>query len=216
MFGYDWPRLHAALNDLPAALLLVAVLFDLAGRGHPAARAPDGRVLDAGGGRGRRGAGGGLGPAGGGAHRPRGSGAPASWRPTRSSPSSPWASSRCWRSGGSCGSGGWEARERARGAGGLARRPRGTARDGGVRRQAGLRARGRHPDRGARRPRCTSGRRAITTTAARARPTSTAPTSTRRRPRAPIRPAAGPAATAADSGQPAGHTHAPGTPPHKD
>jgi uncharacterized membrane protein len=31
MFGYDWPRLHAALNDLPAALLLAAVLFDLAG-----------------------------------------------------------------------------------------------------------------------------------------------------------------------------------------
>lgn len=31
MFGYDWPRLHAALNDLPAALLLVAVLFDVAG-----------------------------------------------------------------------------------------------------------------------------------------------------------------------------------------
>jgi uncharacterized membrane protein len=31
MLGYDWPRLHAALNDLPAALLLVAVLFDLAG-----------------------------------------------------------------------------------------------------------------------------------------------------------------------------------------
>jgi uncharacterized membrane protein len=31
MFGYDWPRLHAALNDLPAALLLVAVLFDLLG-----------------------------------------------------------------------------------------------------------------------------------------------------------------------------------------
>ena len=30
MFGYDWPRLHAALNDLPTALLLVAVLFDLA------------------------------------------------------------------------------------------------------------------------------------------------------------------------------------------
>jgi uncharacterized membrane protein len=29
MFGYDWPRLHAALNDLPAALLLVAVIFDL-------------------------------------------------------------------------------------------------------------------------------------------------------------------------------------------
>jgi len=28
MFGYDWPRLHAALNDLPAALLLVTVLFD--------------------------------------------------------------------------------------------------------------------------------------------------------------------------------------------
>jgi uncharacterized membrane protein len=29
MFGYDWPRLHAALNDLPAALLLVAALFEL-------------------------------------------------------------------------------------------------------------------------------------------------------------------------------------------
>ena len=29
MFGYDWPRLHAALNDLPAALLLFAVLFEL-------------------------------------------------------------------------------------------------------------------------------------------------------------------------------------------
>ena len=28
MLGYDWPRLHAALNDLPAALLLVTVLFD--------------------------------------------------------------------------------------------------------------------------------------------------------------------------------------------
>jgi len=31
MTGYDWPRLHAALNDLPAALLLAAVLFDLIG-----------------------------------------------------------------------------------------------------------------------------------------------------------------------------------------
>ncbi|HEY7636673.1 MAG TPA: DUF2231 domain-containing protein [Gemmatimonadales bacterium] len=29
MLGYDWPRLHAALNDLPAALLLTAVIFDL-------------------------------------------------------------------------------------------------------------------------------------------------------------------------------------------
>ena len=29
MLGYDWPRLHAALNDLPAALLIAAVLFDL-------------------------------------------------------------------------------------------------------------------------------------------------------------------------------------------
>jgi uncharacterized membrane protein len=28
MFGYDWPRLHAALNDLPAALLLAAVIFE--------------------------------------------------------------------------------------------------------------------------------------------------------------------------------------------
>jgi uncharacterized membrane protein len=31
MFGYDLPRLHAAVNDLPAALLLAAVLFDLMG-----------------------------------------------------------------------------------------------------------------------------------------------------------------------------------------
>jgi uncharacterized membrane protein len=31
MLGYDAPRWHAALNDLPAALLLAAVLFDLAG-----------------------------------------------------------------------------------------------------------------------------------------------------------------------------------------
>jgi uncharacterized membrane protein len=30
MFGYDWPRLHAALNDLPAALLFVTVLFEIA------------------------------------------------------------------------------------------------------------------------------------------------------------------------------------------
>ena len=31
MLGYDWPRLHAALNDLPAALLVAAVVFDLLG-----------------------------------------------------------------------------------------------------------------------------------------------------------------------------------------
>jgi uncharacterized membrane protein len=29
MLGYDWPRLHAAFNDLPTALLLTAVLFDI-------------------------------------------------------------------------------------------------------------------------------------------------------------------------------------------
>jgi len=29
MFGYDWPRLHAALNDLPTALLLTALIFDI-------------------------------------------------------------------------------------------------------------------------------------------------------------------------------------------
>ena len=29
MFGYDWPRLHAALNDLPTALLIAAALFEL-------------------------------------------------------------------------------------------------------------------------------------------------------------------------------------------
>jgi uncharacterized membrane protein len=29
MFGYDWPRFHAAVNDLPAALLLITVLFDI-------------------------------------------------------------------------------------------------------------------------------------------------------------------------------------------
>jgi uncharacterized membrane protein len=42
MLGYDWPRLHAALNDLPAALLLVAVLFDLAAA---LARRPGLRVI---------------------------------------------------------------------------------------------------------------------------------------------------------------------------
>ena len=31
MFGYDWPRFHAMVNDFPAALLVVSVLFDLAG-----------------------------------------------------------------------------------------------------------------------------------------------------------------------------------------
>lgn len=31
MFEYTWAMRHAALNDLPAALLLAAVLFDLAG-----------------------------------------------------------------------------------------------------------------------------------------------------------------------------------------
>ena len=29
MLGYDWPRLHALLNDLPIGLLLAAVMFDL-------------------------------------------------------------------------------------------------------------------------------------------------------------------------------------------
>jgi uncharacterized membrane protein len=29
MFGYDWPRFHAAVNDFPAALLFVTVLFDI-------------------------------------------------------------------------------------------------------------------------------------------------------------------------------------------
>jgi len=31
MFGYDAPRIHAALNDLPPALLLASVFFDLLG-----------------------------------------------------------------------------------------------------------------------------------------------------------------------------------------
>jgi uncharacterized membrane protein len=31
MLGYDWIKLHAALNDLPVALLLASVVFDLAG-----------------------------------------------------------------------------------------------------------------------------------------------------------------------------------------
>jgi len=31
MFGYDLPRLHAAVNDLPVALLIAAVLFDVIG-----------------------------------------------------------------------------------------------------------------------------------------------------------------------------------------
>lgn len=29
MLSYDWPRLHAALNDLPTALLVTAALFEL-------------------------------------------------------------------------------------------------------------------------------------------------------------------------------------------
>jgi uncharacterized membrane protein len=33
IFGFDMPRLHAVLNDLPAALLTVAVLFDFAAWG---------------------------------------------------------------------------------------------------------------------------------------------------------------------------------------
>jgi uncharacterized membrane protein len=33
IFGFDMPRLHATLNDLPAALLTVAVLFDFAAWG---------------------------------------------------------------------------------------------------------------------------------------------------------------------------------------
>jgi uncharacterized membrane protein len=31
MLGYDWPQLHAAVNDFPAALLVISVLFDIAG-----------------------------------------------------------------------------------------------------------------------------------------------------------------------------------------
>jgi len=31
IFGYDWPRLHAVVNDLPPALLPLSVLFDLLG-----------------------------------------------------------------------------------------------------------------------------------------------------------------------------------------
>jgi uncharacterized membrane protein len=33
MLGYDWPRLHALLNDLPIALLVTAVFFDLVALG---------------------------------------------------------------------------------------------------------------------------------------------------------------------------------------
>ena len=86
MLGYDWPRLHAALNDLPAALLLVAVLFDLAGA---LTRRPSLRTAGFwthGGRRGRRGARGRVR-----ACRPRSTSPTArrctgSWRPTRSSP----------------------------------------------------------------------------------------------------------------------------------
>ena len=77
MFGYDWPRLHAALNDLPAALLIGAVLFDLLaaatrreGCGSPRSGLYAG---DAG-----RGGGGDLGTSGREPHRPRGGGAPGS------------------------------------------------------------------------------------------------------------------------------------------
>jgi len=30
MFGYNWPRFHAAINDFPAALLVATVLFEFA------------------------------------------------------------------------------------------------------------------------------------------------------------------------------------------
>ena len=111
MLGYDWPRLHAALNDLPAALLLVAVLFDLRRRWHPPARASGSAgfwTLMAG--------------AVGGGARGRSPGcrrrstSPTARRCTevmetheRAGARSRWASSRCWRSGGSCGSSGWAA-----------------------------------------------------------------------------------------------------------
>ena len=145
MLGYDWPRLHAALNDLPAALLLVAVLFDLAGRsraGPRSGRRASGRWSSGavGGGARRR-----LGPPGRGAHRPRRGGAPGHGDPRGARPDHPGR----LRGAGAVAdrAGAPDGKHRAgRGARGLARRLGGTARDGGVRRQAGVRPRRRHPD----------------------------------------------------------------------
>ena len=76
MFGYDWPRLHAALNDLPAALLIGAVLFDLlaAATRREGLRIASFWTLMLG--RWAR-RGGDLGTSGREPHRPRGGGAPA-------------------------------------------------------------------------------------------------------------------------------------------
>ena len=101
MFGYDWPRLHAALNDLPAALLLVAVLFDLLAGRPGTAVLPAGGVLDPDRRRDRRGGGGAVGPAGRGAHRPRGGGAPGHGDPRAARLHHPGDLRRSWRSGGS-------------------------------------------------------------------------------------------------------------------
>ena len=71
MFGYDWPRLHAALNDLPTALLMAAALFELlalATRKEAFRQVSFWTLILGRDGRGRRGA---LRTPGRGAHRPR-------------------------------------------------------------------------------------------------------------------------------------------------
>ena len=45
MLGYDWPRLHAALNDLPTALLLTAHALRLGRTLRPATVSPAGGIL---------------------------------------------------------------------------------------------------------------------------------------------------------------------------
>ena len=113
MLGYDWPRLHAALNDLPAALLLVAVLFDLIGLAASRPGAPGGRLLDADRRRGRRRAGRPVRAPGRGAHRPRRGGPPGDGDARGAGPHHPRHLRGAWRCGGSCGSAGWGARSAA-------------------------------------------------------------------------------------------------------
>ena len=185
MLGYDWPRLHAALNDLPAALLLVAVLFDLAGAvtRRPSLRMAGFWTMVAGA------VGGALAVVSGLQAEEHIAHGEAVHRVMETHEElalitlgvfvvlALWRIVRERRMGST---------ERAvvlaaslGGLGALSRRRCTAASWSSITRPAS-------PPKCSR-PRCTSGRRGITTTGARARPTSTAPTRTRRRPRVPIR-----------------------------
>ena len=175
MFGYDWPRLHAALNDLPAALLLVAVLFDILAAVTKRPSFRHGGLLDDAGRRGRRSAGGAVGTAGRGAHRPRRGGPRGHGDPREAGASSP---------GGLRGAGALadlpgepDGHRRAEpGAAALARRAWALCRDRAS--TAASWSSSTPPEFRPRccRARCTSGPRGITTTAARRRGRGARPT----------------------------------------